>query len=415
MAANLFYGFLCVRLLPIADYAQYAVLFGFLATLTILMDVGISNTLAPLVGERIHDNQLIADYVASVRQLAHWLYGIVAPLAILIFPLLVYKQHWSVRVVASMVAILLVAGWVARVGANYGTVLILRRDRKRWYREQMRSSLGTLAVLLVFWAMHWLNVFSAVLINVAGMIYVSQAFFFRSRHLLQAQGRTSREKCREIVHLALPNSTASIFYAFQGQISLLLITWFGREGAVAGIGALGRLGQLFVLPMQMNPLLVEPYFASLPRARLKTNYFAALAVPGFLALCFIPLAAFCPELFLWILGPKYADLRYEVLLLIIACCIRYFGSVLWTMNSARKFVYWGSNAALIVAPLLVEAYYFWRVNLSTMSAVLHLSIVTALIGVSVHAFSGLRGFLRGPRELRAEDSPLPPQEAAHAG
>ena len=31
------------------------------------MDIGVSSTLLPLVGERIDDYQLIADYVASLR------------------------------------------------------------------------------------------------------------------------------------------------------------------------------------------------------------------------------------------------------------------------------------------------------------------------------------------------------------
>src|SRR6185312_7896440 len=79
-AGNLLYGFLCVRLLPIPDYAEFAVVFGFLGTLTVLMDIGISSTLLLLIGERIDDRQLIADYVASLRQLAHWLYIAVAPL-----------------------------------------------------------------------------------------------------------------------------------------------------------------------------------------------------------------------------------------------------------------------------------------------------------------------------------------------
>lgn len=414
-AGNLFYGFLCVRLLPVSGYAQYTVIFGFLGTLSVLMDIGISNTLVPLVGQRIGDNQLIADYVASLRQLAHWIYFVVAPFTIVLFPLLVHHQHWSTRVVAAMVAILLVAGWVARVSATYGTVLILRRDRKHWYREQMRSSLGTLAVLLVFWAMHWLNIFSAVLINVAGMIYVSQGYFFRARRLLKVHGRPSREKRREIVHLAMPNAVSSVFYALEGQISMLLITLFGLTTAVASLGALSRLGQLFALPLQMNPLLVEPYFARLPRARLKANYLLALTITAGVGICFAPLARFFPGLFLWILGPKYAHLRYEVLLTIVAGSIRYFSGVLWTMNSARKFVYWGSNFASITVPLLLQAFFLWKVDLSTVSGVLWLSISTAIGGVCIHIGSALYGFLRGPRELRAQASPSLSEEAAHVG
>jgi hypothetical protein len=48
---NLLYGLLCVRTLPVADYAKFAVLFGYMGSLTVLLDVGVAGSLAPLVGE----------------------------------------------------------------------------------------------------------------------------------------------------------------------------------------------------------------------------------------------------------------------------------------------------------------------------------------------------------------------------
>src|SRR6185437_964325 len=99
-AGNLIYGFLCVRLLPISDYAEYAVVFGFLGTLTVLMDIGISSSLLPLIGERVGDSQLIADYVASLRQLSHWLYIAAIPVVAVAYPFLVHRQRWNLRTVA---------------------------------------------------------------------------------------------------------------------------------------------------------------------------------------------------------------------------------------------------------------------------------------------------------------------------
>ena len=147
MTARLFYGFLCVRLLPIPEYAKFVVVFGFSGTLALFMDIGFSGSLLPLVGEHIDDRQLIADYVASIRQLAHRSYLVVAPAAALAFPLLVHKQRWSRQVVAAMVAILLVVSWFDRVSGVYGAVLILRRDRWVWYRAQVIASFGALALL----------------------------------------------------------------------------------------------------------------------------------------------------------------------------------------------------------------------------------------------------------------------------
>src|SRR5271165_317794 len=100
MAGNLVYGLLCVRLLPIPDYAKFVVVFGIQGTLVVLMDVGISGSLIPLVGDRIEDRQLIADYLASLRQLAHWLFAIVAPVTVVCYPLFVRNRGWGWKTVA---------------------------------------------------------------------------------------------------------------------------------------------------------------------------------------------------------------------------------------------------------------------------------------------------------------------------
>ena len=165
----------------------------------------------------------------------------------------------------------------------------------------------------------------------------------RAMKLLGQPGKVSREKQRSIVRLAAPNVPQAIFFALQGQIALLLISYFGRTRAVASVGGLSRLSQLFMLFMQMNPILVEPYFASLERGRLLKSYVAALSVAGVFCGIVILLAAQVPELFLFILGPQYAGLTTEVLLVIAASGISCFSGVLWAIHSARRFVYWGAN------------------------------------------------------------------------
>lgn len=403
---NLLFGFLCVRLLPITDYAEYAVVFGFLGTLTVLSDIGISSTLLPLVGERIDDSQLIADYVASLRQLALWVYFAVAPLIAIVFPLVVRHQRWSGKVVAGMVAILLVAGWRARASGNYGAVLIVRRDLAFWYRIQMISSLGALCSLGFVWTLHWFNAFSAMLINVAAIVFTGTAYYLRAQHLLGTRGHPSAEKRKSIVHLAMPSMPTCIFYAFNGQISLLLITWFGHSRAVAGIGALNRLSRFFVLAGQMNPLLIEPYFAKLPPDRVKRNYLGLIAIEVVFCLFMTGMAGQFPELFLWVLGPKYYNLRAEVVLLIAACSIGHLYEAILTAHNARRFVYWWNGAISILLILGIEIVFIWKVDLSTVRSVIILNLITAAGILLINVATGIYGFLHGPREITGMLLPL---------
>lgn len=397
MAGNLVYGFLCVRLLPISEYARFVVVFGFLGTLAVFMDIGFSSALLPLIGERIDNLNLIADYIASLRQLAHWLFLLIAPATMIFYPLLVQRQHWSAGVVAAMVAILLVAVWCTRVAGTYGAVLIVRRDRKMWYRAQMVSSLGTLALLGIAWGLHVLTGFVAILLNVAGIVYIATFYFFRARHLLRSTGKASREKRKAIVHFASPNLVGILFYAFQGQIALFLITYFGHAAAVASVGALGRLGQIFVLFSQMTPLLIEPYFAKLPKTQLKRNYLGLVAVELLVCGSVTSLAHSFPGLFLWILGHNYSGLRFEVFLIMAASSVSFLSGVFWAVNNARRYVYWWNGAVAIAVTLAIQIAFIWKSNLSTVRGVLYLNLTTAAAALLINVATGLFGFVRGPR------------------
>lgn len=400
MGGNLIYGLLCVRMLPVPDYAKFAVLFGYMGSLTVLLDIGISGTLAPLVGEQIDNLQLIANYVASIRRIALKLYLIVAPIAVIVFVLLVQKQHWGVLVISQMAAVLLVTAWFARVSSSYGSVLILRRDRARYYRAQIIGSLGSLTLLVIFWLCHSVNIYVGILLNVAQILYIATSYFRRAKQLLQTEGEPSAQQEKAIVRLAMPNMPSTIFYAIQGQITLMLITVFGHSASsVADVGALSRLSQILVVFSQMNPILVEPFFARLPAARLKRTYLLTVVIVTLCAAAFSALAFLFPDVFLLVLGSKYKNLRVEVGLVILGSAIRYVSGFLWVVHSARRFVYWWNNLSNIICTVLVQAAFLWKFDLSTVRNVLIFNIASAVVALVVVAACGVYGFIWGPQKI----------------
>ena len=399
MGGNLLYGLICVRLLPISEYAKFAVLFGYMGTLTVLLDVGVSGTLAPLVGEQIENLELIANYVASIRKLALRLYLIVIPLAIPVFYVLVRKQPWSLWVVSQMVLVLMVIAWFARVSSSYGAVLILRRDRAAYYRIQIMGSLGSLTLLALFWVIHAINIYVCVLLNVAQILFIALSYYNKARRLLGVQGVTSAAREKLIIRLAVPNLPDTLFYALQGQITLMLITLVGHTSSVADVGALSRLSQILVVLSQMNPILVEPFFARLPVAKLKRTYLLAAFVAMTGSTVLVLLAYFFPAVFLYILGPKYSHLQKEVVLVILASAIRYMQGILWVIHSSRRFVYWWVSLSNIIITVLVQIVFIATRDLSTVHSVLLLNVASAIVALAVTMAGGIYGFWRGPQKM----------------
>jgi O-antigen/teichoic acid export membrane protein len=398
MAANLLYGLLCVRLLPPGEYAKFVVVFGVQGTLLLIMDANLSGTLIPLIGERVGDRRLIADYVATLRQLAFWAYLFVCGCFIFIYPQLVKHRNWNWRTVVAMIGILLVSTWALRVSTLYGAVLIMLRDRGWWYRGQLISALGTLALLLISWAGHWLSAFQAIIYNVIGLAFVACFYWLRARKLLSTTGQISVEKRGAIIRLALPSMPGALFYAVQGQIPLFLITFLGHTTGVAGIGALARLGQIFSLLQQGNPLLVEPYFAKLPKERLLRSYTITLLLGAVLSFVIFSLSVTFPQVFLWILGPQYAGLAYEVRLVIAASSVSFVNGLLWTMHTARRFVYWWTLGANLGFTLLVQVAFIRFSDVGTLRSVLWMGLAMNIVSICISLACGVWGFARGPRE-----------------
>jgi O-antigen/teichoic acid export membrane protein len=404
IAANLLYGLLCVRLLPSTEYAKFVVLFGVQGTLLVLMDVNFSGTLIPLIGDRVDNRKLIADYVASLRQLSYWAFGIVGTGTIFFYPILVKHRNWNWPVVASMIVILLISTWFVRIGSAYGAVLILLSKRALWYRAQMISSVGTLILLGLFWWLHLLGPFTAILLNVLGLVYVGIDYYLHARKLLGVVGTPTPQLKRAIVGLALPNVPQAIFYALQGQISLFLITFFGHTQGVSSVGALARLGQIFIIFKQGNALFVEPYFAKLPKARMRSSYTITLSLTAAICLAVMQMTYLFPQILLWLLGPQYSNLRFEVQLAVGAGAVSFFSSVMWSIHTARRFVYWWNVALSIGLTLVVQILFIVKADMSTVRGVLWLTVATNVTSLFINVLSGAYGFIKGPRET--EEKPV---------
>ncbi len=406
---NVVYGLLCVHLLPVTDYAKFAIIFGFLGTLVVLMDTLTTGTIAPLVGDRLGDHQLIADYIDSSRHILTVVYLALAPIFALVL-LFVLRQHqWSLFDNLQIIAAILFITWFARVGGSYTTVLLLLRDRAYFYRIQILGSLGSLTLLCAAWTVHMLNIYVCVLLNCAQILYQSVSIYWRARHLLRVKGHANSAMQRQIVHLALPSAPGSIFYALQGQIMLLLLVLLGHgTRGIANLGALSRLGQILVLLSMLNPVFVEPYFARLQKKQVLPRYLAAILI-GVLGLGIFCISAFLfPEVYLLILGPHYKSLHLEVGLMILGSSVVFLGGNMHTMHVSRRFVYWWNNIANIALVLSIEAYCIWRFDMSVLRNLLLMNVATSAASLLIQILTGIYGFTFGPQKMHSgHNQPIP--------
>ena len=173
----------------------------------------------------------------------------------------------------------------------------------------------------------------------------------------------------------MPSVPSILYFAMQGPPTVLLISFFGRTQGAASVGALGRLGQVFGLFSGMYPMFVEPYFARLPREKLKRYYLGAVAAAAGFGLFTIASAGSFPKLSRHP-GPKYTGLRFEVFLVMISSSMGMVGGIISNINCARRFVYHWDNITRNLTTLAVQVIFIWKVDLSSVRNVLCFGIAT---------------------------------------
>jgi O-antigen/teichoic acid export membrane protein len=407
-ALNILTGFFLLRWMSVEAYAQYSVAFGFQSTLGMLVDLGFSGSIIALVGERGAEPEIVGRYVRSARHFRNRLFLIVVPLGAVAFPFLIARQNWPVMMqallFASIVAALYFQGW----SSFYSTPLLITQRITPYYRPQIISACGRNIFCFVLHLMSALTAWAAAWVSSAVIFINSLLYRKESKHLAAEPTKADRQANREMLRYLSPLIPVTIFLAFQGQISIFIITLTGQTRGVAEVAALGRLGQLFLVLGAFNSVVISPYSARVPRSHLARRYFqmvgAAVAISAVICLG----AFLFPEPFLWILGPKYQNLRAEVGWAIAVSCVNYVGGVIWAIHSARKWIYWWVTVTYICLVLAAQVVCALLIDLSTTMHVIYFSLVTVSAILITHIAGGIYGFVHGPR---AAPGRVEPQEA----
>jgi O-antigen/teichoic acid export membrane protein len=171
----------------------------------------------------------------------------------------------------------------------------------------------------------------------------------------------------------------AIYYALSGQLTVWLISIFGRSESVAAVGALGRLTMIFaILSVAFNASAV-PRFARIPatwRERVRARYLQSQLALLLVCLGLLALLVWLPGPALAVLGPHYAGLQRELILMGIGSTLATVGGAAYTLAAARGIV----APPIITVPfsILLQIVLIIALPLGTIAGVLWVGILSAL-------------------------------------
>lgn len=389
---GLIINFILLRFLSVSDYAKFSMAFAFQNTFILLVDLGFSGSIVALVGENKDDRRLVANYVraAQILRARCSIIGII--LSCIIFPILASRQNWSAEVTFGLLAAI-IATVLFQSQMVYSAPLLIYGHLKSFYGAQLVSSVVRLSLIIFLYLCGFLTSVTATIIVTISTAINGLLVMKGASTLIEKSENNVTENISVMLRYLSPLIPVIAFGALQSQLVIALAAWFGKASNVAEVAALGRLAQFFLILGAFNSVIVHPYIASVSAEKLTLRYFQFLSGASSMAVLLTSLGFVFPNFFLWLLGANYKHLGPEISLSVAAAAINYAVGVLFTMNSARKWVFWWSTTSEIFVLLLINIMCVRFLDLSATRGLVIFSLFTAVSLLVVHGINGIYGLI----------------------
>ena len=384
-------GILLIRYLDQREYAYFTIANTMHGTLNVLADIGISIGVVSIGGRVWHDPQRFGQLVNTALRLRRKLGAV----AILIVTPILYFMLVKNGAPLSYTAILIVAVLAGlAVQLRLGVLSVVPRLRSDIGRIQTIDLTGALARLLALLALMYLFLNGAVALAVGSATLLLQYWLLRKYvagviDLKAPENPEDRDAMRGFIRSQAANA---VFFCLQGQITIFLITIFGRQvSSIAEVGALGRLAMIFAVLSNLLSNVFTPAFARCQSLR-KLGWQYAIIVGGVacFSLAIIAAAAFFPRQFLFVLGGKYAHLERELLLMVGGAVINVLAGTLWSLNTSKAWV--TGSWLYIPLTLATQLALIPFTDFSSVAGVLTFNLVSTIPSLLLNLVLSYRGF-----------------------
>lgn len=384
-------GILLVRWLPQREYAYFTIANAMQATLNMLADIGISVGLISIGGriwqDRNRFGELIKTGLSVRRKLAAAAIIIVAPMLYAMLSRNGASSFYALLLIAMVLV-------VFALQLSIDVFNVVPRLRSDIAKIQTIDFISATVRLILIGSLVYSLATAGIAVAIASAAFFLQYVLLRSyaRKVVNLNANENAEDRQEIIRRIKTLAASTLFYCFQGQITVFLISFFGHHaGSVAEVGALGRLAMVFTVLLNMLTNVFVPAFARCQdKRKLRALYVLIAGGVTLFSAVVLAAAAFFPDQFLFVLGSRYAHLHRELLLLVCAAVVSALGSTLWMLNASKAWI--TGSWLYIPLTLATQIALIPFIDFSTVAGVLVFSLISLLPSLFLNLALSIRGF-----------------------
>lgn len=399
-AAGMLSGLIFVRIMPIEEYALYALCMTALAMISVGSDLGLTGSLGYFWRQGLQQATNFGPKLTAVRRLRSALFFLAFAIAATMLLSSTRSHNVAWPTVLTCLALLAFAGWM-QIQTSLDTYLIRLEGRQRvsYYGE----SAGSVFRLTVAIGMLAAGYATAVL-GVMGGAGASAITLLIVRSYQSESARTQHavtsQDWREIRTYLLPVLPSVLMFMAQDPLIMFLTSTRGGQATVAEVFALNRIAAVLALAGTFTVVVVVPRLAGISdnrrfsRALLMISL--ALVLLGVMAVLVSYLA---PQLPLYVIGPKYTHLTAEVVFVVATAAVSIVTGLFALANRLRGWVAIDPYIAMVQALMILAATFFCSFQ-STLEVVALTLVLTLFNCVWAIVISGLG--LRHPKLVTAQ-------------
>ena len=334
-------GIIIIRLLSIQEYAFYTLANTMLGAMIMLSDSGVGSGVMAESGKVWQDKDKLGTVLVTGLQLRKR-FGIIS--LIVTLPVLIYLlySHGATWLTILLIIVAIVPAALAALSDSLLEIAPkLHQDIKPLQRNSAEVSIMRLALsaLLVFIAPF---TFAALLANGLPRIYGNYKLRKVGERFVESN-KSPDPAIQEAIIRGVKRTLPIVIYScLSGQLTIWLISFFGKTDGISQIGALSKIGALFNLVIVLLSTLVVPRFSRMAASRQGLMKAFLLIQAGAFAVTLVLVSSvwlFSSQI-LWVLGKNYEHLNYQLLLvgisnsigLLVSVCSQLVLSRGWFLN-----------------------------------------------------------------------------------
>jgi O-antigen/teichoic acid export membrane protein len=383
-------GILVIRSLSQQEYAYFTIANTMQGTLNLLADIGISAGVISIGGHVWQDRRRFGELINTGLQLRKRL-ALVACLFVVPVLYFLLARNGAGLGYRWILVVLVVGGLLPQLSAGILSVVPrLRSDIGRIQTIDFTAAALRLVGLLAFlWLLN-----AATAIAIAMVTFFVQYLMLRhyTASKVDLHSSADAEDRQVIVRFIRKLAPNAVFYCFQGQITVFLISIFAnRASSVAEVGALGRLAMIFAILSNLLANVFIPAFARCHHAgKLRLLYAGVVGGVTAFGISVVALAVLFPNQLLFILGSRYSHLGGELVLMVSGAVLNAIAGAIWGLNSAKGWI--SGSWLYIPSTLLTQIALIPFVDFASVNGVLFFNLISAIPSVLLNLVLSYRGF-----------------------